>query len=583
MKNKVLLHLISDFKTFLWKKRFYYAIGFAVFYSMFTVLEPFLFSTLLKLVEDFYKWWEFIYKDFFNIFSIWALFIFTLTFISYYYRYYIIDKNALNFYNESYKKYADKILHMTYGTYLSKKQWEIYKKFDKGIEIIFRLPFYIFREILWVFTGIIFALIILAILNIKMFFVMAWMIPVILLLGHHFHLKSWEKQKGLEDEYNEVWGLLVDSTTNFWLLKTLWLEKSFSQYVKNRYDTILSKQLVVSKNWAIADIYTTIIVTIERFLVLWFWLYFLFKWEINLGELFLYFTFIARIYFPLGRVFSTMRDLQKQIAILDNFYTELDWLEWEQLTKWLKVEKLSWKIEFKNVNFSYSDWKKDVLKNMSFTIKKWEKVAFVWNTWAGKSTIVSLLFRLWDVTDGKIFFDDYEIEEISKYDIRRHIGIVMQDNSLFNTSIVENLKYAKKDATKKEIEAALKKAQAEFVYTLDKWIDTVIWERGLKLSGWEKQRLNIARLFLKNPEILILDEATSALDNNTEKEVQIALNELMKGRTSIIIAHRLSTIKHVDTIFMLENGEIIESGTYDSLIAKKWKFYSLANPDDFII
>lgn len=582
-KSQVLNHLFSDFKTFLWKKRFYFAIGFAIFYSIFSVLEPFLFSNLLKLVEDFYKSWNFVLQDFIRIFSIWWLFIFFLTFISYFYRYHIIDKNALNFYNESYKKYADKILHMTYETYLSKKQWEIYKKFDKWIEIIFRLPFFFFREILWVFTGIIFALIILAILNIQMFFVMALMIPLILWLGYFFHIKTWEKQKKLEDEYNEVGGILVDSTTNFWLLKTLWLEKKFSNLVKERYDDILSRQLKVSKNWAIADIYTTIIVTIERFLVLWVWIYFLFEGKINLWELFLYFTFIAWIYFPLGRLFSTLRDLQKQMAILNNFYSELDNLEGEKLYTGEKIEKLSGKIEFKNVSFSYKDWKKDVLKNINFTIKKWEKVAFVGNTWAGKSTIVSLLFRLWDISSWKILLDNHSIEDISKYDIRRHIGIVMQDNSLFNTSILDNLKYAKKDASKKEIDEALKKAKADFVFTLEKWVDTIIWERWLKLSGWEKQRLNIARLFLKNPEILILDEATSALDNKTEMEVQAALNNLMKWRTSIIIAHRLSTIKHVDTIFMLENGEIIESWSYEELIKNKKKFYSLANPEDFII
>lgn len=472
---------------------------------------------------------------------------------------------------------------MNYESYLSRKQWEIYKKFDKWIEIIFRLPFFIYREIIGVFTWIIFALTILAILNFKMFLVMWSMIPFILWLGYLFHIKTWSKQKWLEDQYNKVGGKIVDATTNFWLLKTLWLEKRISNYINTTYDDIIERQFSVSKKWAIADIYTTIIVTIERFLVLWFWIYFLFKWEINLGELFLYFTFIARIYFPLGRVFSTMRDLQKYMAILDNFYTELDSLEWENLFIWTKVEKLKWDIQFKNVNFSYKDWKAEVLKNLNFTIKKWEKIALVWNTGAGKSTIVNLLFRLWDIKSWEIYLDSYNINELSKYDIRRHIGIVMQDNSLFNTSIIENLKFAKIDASKKEIEDALKKAKADFVFTLEKWIDTVIWERWLKLSGWEKQRLNIARLFLKDPEILILDEATSALDNTTEKEIQTALNELMKGRTSIIIAHRLSTIKHVDTIFMLENGEIIEKWTYDELIKNKWKFYKLANPDDFII
>jgi len=145
---------------------------------------------------------------------------------------------------------------------------------------------------------------------------------------------------------------------------------------------------------------------------------------------------------------------------------------------------------------------------------------------------------------------------------------VSQDNSLFNLSIEENLRFANPKATKKDVKQALKKAEAHFVFELPEGIKTVIGERGLKLSGGEKQRISIARLFLKNPEILILDEATSALDNTTEKLIQRSLEKLMKGKTSIIIAHRLSTIQHADCIYVLENGQIVESGNYEELMKK---------------
>lgn len=190
------------------------------------------------------------------------------------------------------------------------------------------------------------------------------------------------------------------------------------------------------------------------------------------------------------------------------------------------------------------------------------------NTGAGKSTIVSLLFRFWEPNSGKIYLDDQDIATLKKSDLRGHIGMVSQDNSLFNLSIRENLLLAKPDATEDELKKALENASANFVYKLENGLDTKIGERGLKLSGGEKQRLSIARIFLQNPQILVFDEATSALDNKTEKVIQESLENLMKDKTTIIIAHRLSTIRNVDTIFMLENGEIIESGSYDELVKK---------------
>lgn len=190
------------------------------------------------------------------------------------------------------------------------------------------------------------------------------------------------------------------------------------------------------------------------------------------------------------------------------------------------------------------------------------------NTGAGKSTIVNLLFRFYEPNSGNIFLDNEKISDLKKKSLRSHIGMVSQDNSLFNLTIRENLLFARPDATDEEVKTALKNASAEFVYKLENGLDTKIGERGLKLSGGEKQRISIARLFLQNPEILVLDEATSALDNKTEKVIQTSLDRLMEGKTAIVIAHRLSTIQNVDKIFMLENGKIVESGNYRELIEK---------------
>ena len=239
-------------------------------------------------------------------------------------------------------------------------------------------------------------------------------------------------------------------------------------------------------------------------------------------------------------------------------------------------------MKFKNVVFWYTE-EKNILKNLNLSIKKWETVAFVWNTWAGKSTIINLILKLWDNKSGEILIDSKNISKISKNSIRKHIWVVTQDVSLFNDTLRQNMLYAKKDVTEEDIYNALEKAEAHFVKKMENWLDSIIWERWMKLSWGEKQRIAIARLFLKNPEILILDEATSALDNKTEKIVQKALEKLMEWKTSIIIAHRLSTIQNADKIFFLENWEIKETWNYDELIARNWKFAELANPKHLII
>jgi len=263
-------------------------------------------------------------------------------------------------------------------------------------------------------------------------------------------------------------------------------------------------------------------------------------------------------------------------------HDEFENIEYEDIHSGKILKKPQWNISFENVSFWYSK-DREILKNINIEIKKGQKIALVGNTGAGKSTIINLLLRFWDIEKGSIKIDDQDIIELKKSSLRNHVGVVSQDNSLFNLSIEENLKFANPKATKKEIEAALKSAEAHFIFDLKDGIKTVIGERGLKLSWGEKQRISIARLFLKNPEILILDEATSALDNVTERKIEKALKKLMKWKTSIIIAHRLSTIMHADTIHVLENGHVKESWSYEKLMKEKWKFYRLANPDKLIL
>ena len=239
------------------------------------------------------------------------------------------------------------------------------------------------------------------------------------------------------------------------------------------------------------------------------------------------------------------------------------------------LENVKGDISFKDVTFSYND-SKTILNHISFDINHGEKIALIGPTGGGKTTICHLIPRFYNITSGEIKIDDQNINDFTLESLRKNIGIVQQDVFLFNGTIKENILYGNENATDEQVIEASKKANIyEYICSLEDGFDTIVGERGVKLSGGQKQRISIARVFLKDPKILILDEATSALDNTTELLIQNSLNELSKGRTTIIVAHRLSTIKNATKILVVSNGSIIESGNHDELINKKGIYYQL--------
>jgi len=231
-------------------------------------------------------------------------------------------------------------------------------------------------------------------------------------------------------------------------------------------------------------------------------------------------------------------------------------------------------IVFEKVDFSY-DRERPILKNISFEIPAGKTVAIVGPSGAGKSTISRLLFRFYDVTGGRILIDGQNISDVGQQSLRKAIGMVPQDTVLFNDTVRYNIRYGRPDASDEEVEQAARMAQIHgFVMKLPKQYEALVGERGLKLSGGEKQRVSIARTILKGPPILILDEATSALDSLTEQEIQKALRQVSKNRTTLVIAHRLSTIVDADEIIVLDKGRISERGTHAQLLKKKAGLYA---------
>lgn len=234
----------------------------------------------------------------------------------------------------------------------------------------------------------------------------------------------------------------------------------------------------------------------------------------------------------------------------------------------INLEKVNGHIQLQDVTYSY-DAGKSVLKHITLDIPQGKTFALVGPSGGGKTTICHLIPHFYDIEEGKILIDGRDIASVTRESLRRQIGIVQQDIYLFNASIRDNILYGRLDATEEEVIEAAKRANIhDYIMQMEHGYDTQIGERGVRLSGGQKQRLSIARVFLKNPPILILDEATSALDNTTEILIQQALDELCKGRTTLVVAHRLSTIKNADEIAVISEGCVAEQGTHEALIAR---------------
>lgn len=307
---------------------------------------------------------------------------------------------------------------------------------------------------------------------------------------------------------------------------------------------------------------------------------FLYSGKINFGDYSAFIVSVNLFINPINTFIRFMESFQDGVSGFERFI-EIMSIEPETDSKTAQdVGKLQGNIEFKNVIYGYGEGD-NVLKGVDLKIKKGMTYALVGPSGGGKTTICHLIPHFYDIREGQILIDGIDINDITRTSLRKNIGIVQQDIYLFNASIKENILYGKLDAGFDEVVEAAKRANIhDYIMTLPNGYDTVIGERGVKLSGGQKQRLCIARVFLKNPPILILDEATSALDNATEIMIQKSLDELCKGRTTLVVAHRLSTIKNADEIAVVSGGEICEKGTHSELLAKNG-IYAKLNAQQF--
>ena len=302
---------------------------------------------------------------------------------------------------------------------------------------------------------------------------------------------------------------------------------------------------------------------------------FMYAGTINFADYTAFFAAVHLFISPVMTLINFMEQYQNGVTGFERFLEIMDTEPERDCDGAVDMGKAEGHIELRNVTYAY-DREKDVLNNVSLNVEKGKTYALVGPSGGGKTTICHLIPHFYDVEQGEILIDGKDIRNLTRESVRRNIGIVQQDIYLFNASIRDNILYGRLDATEDEIVEAAKRANIhDYIMTLEKGYDTQIGERGVRLSGGQKQRLSIARVFLKNPPILILDEATSALDNTTEILIQQALDELCRGRTTLVVAHRLSTIKNADKIAVIAEGKIAEQGTHDELIAKNGLYADL--------
>ncbi|KKU16126.1 MAG: ABC transporter, ATP-binding protein [Candidatus Woesebacteria bacterium GW2011_GWC2_45_9] len=297
--------------------------------------------------------------------------------------------------------------------------------------------------------------------------------------------------------------------------------------------------------------------------------------ELTIGDFVLVVGFSGSFYPKIFELVWGFRDLAKSYSDIERYFGLLDYqVEVKDPKNPIKPKGIKGEIEYKNVSFSYEDKQADAIKNINFTIRQGQSIALVGRSGVGKTTLVKLLMRFYDVDKGSITIDGTDVKRFTKSDLRSLMGVVPQEPVLFNSTIGHNIGYGKVGVTKKEIIAAAKLARIdEFIETLPKKYDTKVGERGIKLSGGQKQRVAIARMILSEPEIIIFDEATSQLDSESEKLIQEAFWKAAKDKTTIIVAHRLSTVMRADKIVVMEEGKIKEMGSHRELLAKKDSLY----------
>lgn len=429
---------------------------------------------------------------------------------------------------------------------------------------------------------IIIALSIMFFLDVKLTFAAIFIFPFYILTVYFFFGRLRKLTRVRSQALAEVQGFLHERVQGMSVIKSFAIEDNEAKNFDNHNKNFLQRAFQHTRWNAYSFAAINTVTDLGPIIVIGVGSYLAITGSITVGTLAAFVGYLEQLFGPLRRLVSSFTTLTQSFASMDRVFQLMD--EDYDIKNGIGAQPIKiskGQIDLKHVSFKYNENEKEVLHDINLTINKGETVAFVGMSGGGKSTLINLIPRFYDVTQGEILIDHHNVKDFLTGSLRNQIVLVQQDNILFSDTVKENIILGRPDATDDEVVEAAKMANAhDFISNLPNGYDTEVGERGVKLSGGQKQRLSIARIFLNNPPVLILDEATSALDLESEAIIQEALDVLSKDRTTLIVAHRLSTITHADRIVVMENGRIVETGTHQQLINKRGAYehlYSIQN------
>ena len=484
----------------------------------------------------------------------------------------VSDRIGINVFNHAYGHVVG--LPMTF--HATQKTGEVFRKLSKARDDVTTLFSVMFDKIFQNLFAITVVLVYIFYKEWRIGIVLVALVPIFVVTTYYFakRVKSLQKEINLTNE--KLFGTSYEALNHIEVVKSFATEEHEINQV--REDNRIAHGNLRRKAIAFQKLFFSqgTIVNLARVVIIWYGSVLAFRGILSFADVVLFSFYSFVIYNPLYELGDVYARYQEGINAVDRLQTVLE----EKTTiaskpDAKKVAKLNGKVEFVNVSFSYSE-DREIIKDISFTVEPGKKLALVGLSGSGKSTVVKLLLRFYEPTKGQILIDGLDIKEYDLPSLHKRIGLVLQDNVLFNTTLADNIRYGTFEADEKKIEKSAFRAYLDsFIKKLPQGLQTIVGERGIKLSGGEKQRVAIARSIIKEPDILIFDEATSSLDSHSEEMIKEAIKEVSKGVTTITVAHRFATVIDSDEIILLEAGQIVERGTHKDLLARNGKYATL--------